>query len=106
MCGIFGWAAGSDSGQDRATLVRITDLMTHRGPDGSGYWLRNTANCQYQIGLGHRRLSIIDISGGAQPMSSEDGRYTLIFNGEIYNYVELRRELIALGHKFRTNSDT
>lgn len=106
MCGIFGWALSTANYQDRETLVRITDLMFHRGPDGSGYWLSETSDGKYQIGLGHRRLSIIDISGGAQPMSSEDGRFTLIFNGEIYNYVELRQELAALGHCFRTNSDT
>jgi len=80
--------------------------MSHRGPDDSGYWLGETSDGQYQVGLGHRRLSIIDISGGAQPMSSEDGRFTVIFNGEIYNYIELRQELIAIGHRFHTNSDT
>ena len=67
---------------------------------------RRLPSGRFQIGLGHRRLSIIDIGGGAQPMSSEDGRFTLIFNGEIYNYVELRQELMALGHRFRTSSDT
>jgi asparagine synthase (glutamine-hydrolysing) len=106
MCGIFGWVLGATKRQDRETLVRLTDLMSHRGPDGSGYWLRETPDERFQIGFGHRRLSIIDIGGGAQPMSSEDGRFTLIFNGEIYNYVELRQELVGLGHRFRTNSDT
>jgi asparagine synthase (glutamine-hydrolysing) len=106
MCGIFGWVLGATKRQDRETLVRLTDLMSHRGPDGSGYWLRETPDERFQIGFGHRRLSIIDIGGGAQPMSSEDGRFTLIFNGEIYNYVELRQELVVLGHRFRTNSDT
>ena len=106
MCGIFGWVLGATKRQDRETLVRLTDLMSHRGPDGSGYWLRETSDERFQIGFGHRRLSIIDIGGGAQPMSSEDSRFTLIFNGEIYNYVELRQELIVLGHRFRTNSDT
>jgi asparagine synthase (glutamine-hydrolysing) len=80
--------------------------MLHRGPDGSGYRLRETFDGRFQIGFGHRRLSIIDVGGGAQPMSSEDGRFTLIFNGEIYNYVELREELAAIGHRFRTSSDT
>lgn len=106
MCGIFGWVLGTAKHQDRETLIGLTDLMSHRGPDGSGYWLHETSNRQSQIGFGHRRLSIIDIGGGAQPMSSEDGRFTLIFNGEIYNYIELRRELVALGHRFRTNSDS
>lgn len=106
MCGIFGWALGAAKRQDRKTLIDLTDLMFHRGPDGSGYWLQATSDERFQIGFGHRRLSIIDIGGGGQPMSSEDGRFTLIFNGEIYNYLELRQELVALGHRFRTNSDT
>ena len=106
MCGIFGWALSARRQETLETLGRITDLMFHRGPDDAGYWLRDTSDARFQIGLGHRRLSIIDIGGGAQPMSSEDGRFTLIFNGEIYNYIELREELAAIGHHFRTASDT
>lgn len=106
MCGIFGWVLGATKSQDRETLVSLTDRMSHRGPDGSGYWLRLTSDERFQIGFGHRRLSIIDVGGGAQPMSSKDGRFTLTFNGEIYNYVELRQELVVLGHRFCTNSDT
>ena len=106
MCGIFGWVLGAGKHQDRKTLISLADMMFHRGPDGSGYWLQETSDERFQIGFGHRRLSIIDIGGGAQPMSSEDGRFTVIFNGEIYNYLELRQELVALGHRFRTNSDT
>lgn len=106
MCGIFGWVLGPAKHQDRETLIKLTDLMLHRGPDGAGYRLHATADERFQIAFGHRRLSIIDIGGGAQPMSSEDGRFTLIFNGEIYNYVELRQELVARGHRFRTNSDS
>ena len=106
MCGIFGWALGAANRQDGETLARITNLMAHRGPDGAGYSLSETADGRFQIGLGHRRLSIIDIGGGHQPMSSEDGRFTVTFNGEIYNYLELREELLALGHRFRTTSDT
>src|SRR3954452_15914426 len=105
MCGIFGWVlAGSRQNYD--ALVSMTDLMAHRGPDGSGYWLGNSANMLHQIGLGHRRLSIIDIQGGAQPMWSADRTIVLVFNGEIYNYIELRKELTDLGHTFRTSSDT
>src|SRR5262249_44945749 len=78
---------------------------THRGPDGSGYWLTETADGQ-QIAFGHRRLSIIDLAGGAQPMASADGAITLVLNGEIYNYIELRQELKSRGHVFRTTSDT
>jgi asparagine synthase (glutamine-hydrolysing) len=106
MCGIFGWIVSKNFQQPRETLARVTDLMSHRGPDGSGYWMSTTADETHQIALGHRRLSIIDIEGGVQPMSSSDGSITLTFNGEIYNYIELRDELIALGHLFHTSSDT
>lgn len=80
--------------------------MTHRGPDGGGYWLGDTADGRHQIGLGHRRLSIIDIEGGAQPMWSADRSIAVTYNGEIYNYIELREELAKLGHTFFTSSDT
>ena len=106
MCGIFGWALSAANRQTGETLARITNLMAHRGPDGAGYSLSDTADGRFQIGLGHRRLSIIDIGGGHQPMSSADGRFTVTFNGEIYNYIELREELLALGHRFHTTSDT
>jgi asparagine synthase (glutamine-hydrolysing) len=106
MCGIFGWAISASNRESAHTLVTITDLMAHRGPDGVGSWLSETASGHYQIGLGHRRLSIIDLGGGGQPMSSKDGRITVTFNGEIYNYIELRKELLARNHHFRTTSDT
>ena len=106
MCGIFAWILASSRRQDRELLVRLTDLMSHRGPDGAGYWLGDSADGHHQIGLGHRRLSIIDIGGGAQPMWSADQSIAVTFNGEIYNYIELRDELIKLGHVFRTTSDT
>ncbi len=76
------------------------ESIRHRGPDGDGSYIKK------EIGLGHRRLSIIDIGGGAQPISNEDGRMQVVFNGEIYNFVELRDELEAFGHQFRTRSDT
>ena len=78
----------------------MCDRIAHRGPDGFGYWK------DAEAGLGHRRLSIIDLSGGAQPLGNEDGSVQVTFNGEIYNYLELREELIAKGHRMRTNSDT
>ena len=106
MCGIFGWVVRYDRSLDYNTLIQLTDLMSHRGPDGSGYWLQDTPDGRYQIGFGHRRLSIIDIDGGAQPMHSVDDRVVVTFNGEIYNYIELRDELSALGHVFRSSSDT
>ena len=106
MCGIFAWILAGARRQNREVLVRITDLMSHRGPDGAGYWLADSADGLHQIGLGHRRLSIIDLQGGAQPMWSSDRTIALIFNGEIYNYIELRDQLLKLGHIFRTSSDT
>ena len=106
MCGIFAWILAAARQLDRETLVRITDLMSHRGPDGAGYWVGNSNDGQHQIALGHRRLSIIDLQGGVQPMWSSDGSIGLTFNGEIYNYIELRNELVKLGHVFRTSSDT
>ena len=78
----------------------MADAIRHRGPDGEGVW------CAPGVGLGHRRLAIIDLMGGVQPMASEDGQMVLIFNGEIYNFLEVRAELEALGHGFRTHSDT
>ena len=78
----------------------MTDAIAHRGPDGSGVWTAPG------VGLGHRRLSIIDLEGGAQPMHSDDEALTLTFNGEIYNFMELRKELEAAGHAFQTHSDS
>ena len=102
MCGIAG-AIGSDPSFDAGPLVtRLTAALAHRGPDGSGFrysWGR-------RVGLGHRRLSIVDVQGGAQPMPNEDQRVWVILNGEIYNHLDLRRELEALGHQFRTRADT
>jgi asparagine synthase (glutamine-hydrolysing) len=101
MCGILGLIDRRqlDPRRCRAAL----DTIAHRGPDGEGEWIDGDAG----IWLGHRRLSIIDLStAGNQPMVSHDGRFVLIFNGEIYNYVELRAELIALGATFQSHSDS
>jgi asparagine synthase (glutamine-hydrolysing) len=101
MCGIAGrlnYDAGR--GVDRDLLVAMTDAVVHRGPDAAGYYLDGP------IGLGHRRLSIIDLATGDQPVGNEDGSVQVIFNGEIYNFAEIRSDLIAHGHRFRTNSDT
>jgi asparagine synthase (glutamine-hydrolysing) len=85
---------------DKDRLVSMTNVLAHRGPDAAGYYLNGS------IGLGHRRLSIIDLATGDQPMTNEDGSIQVIFNGEIYNFAEVRRELLSLGHVFRTHSDT
>ena len=101
MCGIAGiFHVESSKPVDPERVRRMTDALAHRGPDGSGVWTAPG------IGLGHRRLSIIDLGGGAQPMLTEDERFALSFNGEIYNFQELRKELEALGHHFRTHSDS
>jgi asparagine synthase (glutamine-hydrolysing) len=100
MCGIAGIFDRSGAPVDRRLLERMTTAVAHRGPDGEGYFI------DQEIGLGHRRLSIIDIDGGAQPIANADGSLQIVFNGEIYNYLELREELVALGHRFKTRSDT
>ncbi len=98
MCGIAGiWG---DPSSER--LKMMADSLQHRGPDDEGFWTSGSGDA----GLAHRRLSIIDLEGGHQPLTNEDGRIVTVFNGEIYNYRELRQELTAGGHKFATNSDT
>jgi len=92
---------------DSTTLRRMTDLIVHRGPDAEGQHIAAArGNPEAGVALGFRRLSIIDLSTGNQPLSNEDGSVWVAFNGEIYNYVELREELLAKGHKFATHSDT
>ena len=103
MCGIAGIVSGVPDRVDEARLVRMRDTMTHRGPDASGVWHDEAR----RVGLAHRRLSIIDLSpAGAQPMATADGELQLVYNGEIYNHVELRGELESAGHRFRGRSDT
>src|SRR5262245_22521103 len=105
MCGITGIYAYHYAANpvDRAELQRIRDHMTVRGPDGCGEWYSSNE----RVGFGHRRLSIIDLSDrGAQPMTSADGKLAVTFNGEIYNYRQLRSSLEARGHVFRSQSDT
>ncbi|MEZ4415191.1 MAG: asparagine synthase (glutamine-hydrolyzing) [Gemmatimonadota bacterium] len=100
MCGIAGWAGLSGRQNGRAELQRMCDVIRHRGPDDEGFHLAT------DVALGMRRLSIIDVAGGHQPISSEDGNATIVYNGEIYNFQGLRRELEARGHTFRTHTDT
>ncbi len=106
MCGIAGWIARARRQLDARSLMKLTDMLAHRGPDGFGHVLLTTRDQKYSVALGHRRLSIIDLEGGHQPMSAMNGSLTIVFNGEIYNYVELREELTQLGHAFVTTSDT
>src|SRR6185437_14547712 len=101
MCGITGMVdIRGRRDLDRQLLRRMNDLQTHRGPDGSG------EHHAPGVALGHRRLSIIDVATGQQPLYNEDNTVVVVFNGEIYNYQELIPELQALGHKFHTRSDT
>ena len=101
MCGIAGLVAIDRLDQDApARAARMRDIITHRGPDEAG--LHTDAHAA----LAHRRLSIVDLSTGQQPLSNEDGSVWVVFNGEIYNHVEIRRELEAHGHRYRTKSDT
>ncbi|HCY86277.1 MAG TPA: asparagine synthase (glutamine-hydrolyzing) [Desulfobacteraceae bacterium] len=102
MCGIAGFVNFSHHSRDAAgeTIRRMTDRLAHRGPDAEGIYTDGMA------ALGHRRLSIIDLEGGSQPMTDRTGRYTIVFNGEIYNFPEIRCQLEDLGHVFDTASDT
>ena len=101
MCAIAGiFHLATSKPVDPARVGMMTDAMVHRGPDGAGVWTAQG------VGLGHRRLAIVDLGGGAQPMLSADAQIALVFNGMIYNFLDVRRDLEALGAVFRTDSDT
>ena len=102
MCGFTGFTSVKQHNVQaaRASVQAMADLIAHRGPDGEGFYVDEHA------ALGHRRLSIIDLEGGSQPMFNEDGSLVVVFNGEIYNFMQLRAELLAAGHTFATQSDT
>lgn len=104
MCGIAGWISfRRDLGNERETVDAMTETMACRGPDDRGTWVDGPA------ALGHRRLAIIDLPGGRQPMSAEapeGGAVAMVYSGEAYNFTELRRELTVRGHRFTTTSDT
>src|SRR5437879_8018249 len=101
MCGSCGqYNCGSQAPVLRRHIEEMTKSLVHRGPDDEGYYIAGP------LGLGFRRLSIIDLAGGHQPMSDQEESVWVVFNGEIYNFLELRRELEACGHVFRTRSDT
>ncbi|MBL8521425.1 MAG: asparagine synthase (glutamine-hydrolyzing) [Betaproteobacteria bacterium] len=100
MCGIAGFTLKQAEPAARAQIERMTRAMSHRGPDGEGYFLSDG------VALGHRRLSIIDVAGGDQPIYNEDASVVVVYNGEIFNYKDVRSTLIAKGHQFKTQSDT
>src|SRR5678816_564040 len=100
MCGLAGFVS-SDTVSDRMPLLRrLTEAVRHRGPDEEGFFSAPG------VGLGMRRLSIVDLACSQQPIANEDGTVQLIFNGEIYNYLELRADLERRGHRLRTQGDT
>ena len=101
MCGIAGLVNLDGTPADLALVGRMTDAIAHRGPDGDGHLVDGP------VGLGNRRLAIIDLSPlGAMPMAAEDGAFVITYNGELYNFLELRHELEQLGHRFRSRTDT
>src|SRR3712207_5635316 len=102
MCGINGIALALGAGRavERGTVERMRDVIAHRGPDDCGLLLDGN------VALGHRRLSIVDVAGGHQPMSNEDGTCHLVYNGEVYNHADHRPALEAAGHTYRTHCDT
>ncbi len=100
MCGILGMVAAEGRAADRAVLKKANDLIAHRGPDDEGFYLDG------RVGLAMRRLAIIDLNTGHQPISYADEAYWIVFNGEIYNYQEIRAGLESRGHRFKTQSDT
>jgi asparagine synthase (glutamine-hydrolysing) len=101
MCGIAGIVSTSGTAAiDLDRLTQMRDVITHRGPDGAGVWT------DPGVGLAHRRLAIVDVAGGQQPMTNEDESVWVIFNGEIYNHAEIRERLEQAGHRYRTRSDT
>src|SRR4051794_37099113 len=105
MCGFAGIfnKDGAEASADATSIRKMAGTLRHRGPDDEGYW----ADPQGRLTLGFRRLSILDLSAdGHQPMISQNGRFVVTFNGEIYNHRRLRVELEALGHRFRGGSDT
>ena len=101
MCGICGYMNLNGERSSQAVLRKMTDAIAHRGPDGEGYYNDRA------VALGHRRLSIIDLSdNGKQPMLSNGGNYAIVYNGELYNFRELKEELLSLGYHFRSTCDT
>src|SRR3954470_305565 len=102
MCGINGIALSGRSREtiDARRVERMRDVLVHRGPDDCGIYIKDG------VGLGHRRLSIVDVAAGHQPMTNEDGTLHIIYNGEVYNHSDFRVDLEARGHTYRTHCDT
>ena len=101
MCGINGIISSKQNSQLINVVSKMNDIIIHRGPDDDGLF-----NFDNRVFMGMRRLSIIDLNNGQQPISNNDGTITIVFNGEIYNYLTLREKLISIGATFKTDSDT
>src|SRR5689334_7230728 len=106
MCGIAGYLTTSFRDDLSASLRRMANAIAHRGPDGEGFFETPADDGGCRVGFAHRRLAIIDLATGQQPMGNEDGSVQIVFNGEVYNFQELREQLAARGYSFRTRSDT
>src|ERR1041385_6533697 len=106
MCGIAGWVAPATSAPEERALHAMLQTLYHRGPDGAGSRFYSPDHGAGRVALGHRRLAIIDPNGSRQPMCDDAAGLALTFNGEIYNFRELRAELEVLGHRFERDSDT
>jgi asparagine synthase (glutamine-hydrolysing) len=106
MCGIAGWLAAEETAPPEETIHRMLDAIAHRGPDDHGIYFQASGEGHQQVMLGHRRLAIIDPDGARQPMVDGPAGVSLVFNGEIYNFRELRRQLEREGHAFTRDSDT
>ena len=100
MCGIVGFVGKQDKTLKKKIIKQMAKRIIHRGPDSEGFYVDS------QVALGHRRLSIIDLKSGEQPIFNEDDSKVIIFNGEIYNYLELKEDLLNKGHVFKTKTDT
>ena len=100
MCGFVGYKITEKRDSDGKIIKEMADTIVHRGPDDEGYYVDEG------VALGFRRLSIIDLASGAQPMCNEDGTKVLVFNGEVYNFREIREKLVAAGHIFNSGSDS
>jgi len=106
MCGIAGYVSAQTGVDFAAALRAMSTTLSHRGPDDDGFFETVTQAGTHRVGLAHRRLSIIDLSAGHQPLGNEDGSIQIVFNGEVYNFQALRAELEATGHRFASHSDT
>src|SRR5262245_33016454 len=106
MCGIAGWIGRTTELPNSDVTIAMIQAIAHRGPDGEGIYAGQTRDGNYQVQLGHRRLAIIDLTSGAQPMKTPDDRAIVVYNGEIYNFQSLREELRRLDFSFSTTSDT